>query len=235
MSDKVIQIDFTKPENLPVYEWFQFKSYPGDNPYFTYDKTGTIYQVTQGDNNKTAPWSVRVWRCKPKEKPVEIFAVVAAHGALVEINGRLIFGYTTKDWIQQAVEIPGFIPFGTTPSGTVVNVDEKAMAAYKAQVALAQTTANQASFNATQALSMSQAQKTTIDNLSKQIASLQSQITTLQSQILSKQSIEDIVWTKIWDVNYLIRQGFRDGQSVIREVQDYLVDLASYIKRVMKG
>jgi len=52
--------------------------------------------------------------------------------------------------------------------------------------------------------------------------------------VLSKAQIEDIVWTKIWDVNYLIRLGFIKGSSDIQQVQDYLVDLASYIKRIVK-
>ena len=69
--------------------------------------------------------------------------------------------------------------------------------------------------------------------LQTQISAMQNQISSLQSQIFTQQQIEDIVWQKIWDVNYLIRMGFLQGSSTIQQVQDYINDLAVYIKKVM--
>jgi hypothetical protein len=100
---------------------------------------------------------------------------------------------------------------------------------------LAQNTANQAMATSNGVKNQITTLSADVTALKKQVATLTSQINNMQSQILNKQQIEDIVWSKIWDVNYLIRLGFIQGSSTIQQVQDYLVDLASYIKRVTKN
>lgn len=52
---------------------------------------------------------------------------------------------------------------------------------------------------------------------------------------LTRQEVEDIVWSKIWDVNYLIRMGFIQGSSTISQVQDYLNDLTNFVKKIITG
>lgn len=208
-----------------------FKSYPASAVTFTIDKTGTIYQTNMGDLNKTAQFGLRVLRTKPGKPTEEIF-FNGGHGELCVINKKLYIGYTDPNWISWYDEIPGYIDAEDTPSSKVVNVDESAMDVYKKEVLLAQKTANNAQYNASAA-------QTSITNLTNQVNALNARIDKmevviagLQKQVLSRQQIEDIVWSKIWDVNYLIREGFRNGSSAIREVQDYLVDLASYIRRI---
>lgn len=224
------------PTLLPVTAIYGYQSYPGDNPYFVIDKTGTIYQVTQGDNNKTAPWAVRVWRCPPKAKPEQIFSITDGHGALVVINKKLYFGYTTgrPDWKQAYEEVPGYIDWDNTPSGTVVNVNEQAMAVYKQQVALAQNTAQTAQVTANKALSASTAAAASSTKLQQQIDALNLQVATLQKQMLTQSQVEDIVWTKTWDILYLIRMGYLKGTSSIQNVQDWLNDLRFYITNFIR-
>lgn len=219
--------------NKPVPSPVTYKSYPASGLTQFTDKTGTIYQTQQGDNNGTGPWGQRVWRIKPKGTPEEIFCIVGGHGDLVVDYKKLVFEYCDSNWKQWTWDVPGWIDPSDKPSSTVVNVDESAMAVYKQQVILAQKTANQASYDAKQAISSDDALKRQMSVIQTQMTNLQAQINTMQSQILSKAQIEDIVWSKIWDVNYLIRMGFLQGSSAIQQVQDYLNDLAVYIKKVV--
>ncbi len=226
--------------NKPVASPVTYRSYPASGLTQFTDKTGTIYQTQQGDNDKTGPWGQRVWRIKPGGKPEELFCSVGGHGELVVDYKKLVFEYCDANWKQWTWIVPGWVDPSDKPSSTVVNVDESAMNVYKQQVALAQKTANQASYDAKQAIASDTDLKNQMSSIQgqmasmqKQIVGLQTQVKTLQSQILSKQQIEDIVWSKIWDVNYMIRMGFLQGSSTIQQVQDYLNDLAVYIKKVV--
>jgi hypothetical protein len=209
------------------------RSYPASGKTFTIDKTGTIYETYMGDLNKTAKFGLRVFRTKPGGKPEELFYTDGG-GSLTVINKELFIGYTDGNWASWYDEIPGYIDPSDTPSSKVVNVDEAAMAVYKNQVTLAQKTANSAQYNANDAITRANKAQSEVDILENRVAKLEAVVSGMQNQILNKQQVEDIVWAKIWDVNYLIREGFRKGSSTIREVQDYLVDLATYIKSVMK-
>ncbi len=209
------------------------RSYPASGKTFTIDKTGTIYETYMGDLNKTAKFGLRVFRTKPGGKPEEVFYTDGG-GSLTVINKELFIGYTDSNWASWYDEIPGYIDPLDTPSSKVVNVDEAAMAVYKNQVTLAQKTANSAQYNANDAITRANKAQSEVDILENRVAKLEAVVSGMQNQILNKQQVEDIVWAKIWDVNYLIRDGFRKGSSTIREVQDYLVDLATYIKSVMK-
>lgn len=209
------------------------RSYPASGKTFTIDKTGTIYETYMGDLNKTAKFGLRVFRTKPGGKPEELFYTDGG-GSLTVINKKLYIGYTDSNWASWYDEIPGYIDPSDTPSSTVVKVDEAAMAVYKDQVALAQKTANSAQYNANDAITRANKAQSEVDVLENRVAKLEAVVSGMQNQILNKQQVEDIVWAKIWDVNYLIREGFRNGSSAIREVQDYLVDLATYIRNIMK-
>lgn len=217
------------PKRMPV----RTPSYPAQGAPYEYDKTGTQYQVQIGNLNKTAPWGLYLFRIKPNGTPEQLFYVADSNGDLAVINGKLIVRWCDGQWAQWYAEVPGFIPFDDEPSGTVVNVNEAAMAVYKQQVALAQNTAN----NAMAKADAMQAQVTNLQNqvrtLENTTKSLQAQITAMQTQIIPRSEIEDIVWAKIWDVNYLIRLGFLQGSSPIQQVQDYLNDLTVFIKRIV--
>jgi hypothetical protein len=209
------------------------RSYPASGKTFTIDKTGTIFETYMGDLNKTAKFGLRVFRTKLGGKPEELFYTDGG-GSLVVINKKLYIGYTDSNWASWYDEIPGYIDPSDTPSSQVVKVDESAMAVYKDQVALAQKTANNAQYNATTAQASVVSVTNQVNSLDSRVDKLEALVSGLQKQQLTQQQVEDIVWSKIWDVNYLIREGFRQGSSTIREVQDYLVDLATYIKNTVK-
>jgi len=223
----------TNPVIVPVKLPVSFKSYPAQCAPFAPDKSGAMYQVVIGDLNKTAPWGLYVFRTPKGGKQEQLFFVPGANGDLYVYNKKLYVAYCDSNWQQWTAEIPGYIPFPDQPSGTVVNINESAMAVYKQQVSLAQTTANNASASAQSANASISEMRTQIRTMQNQITSLQNQITALQSQLLTRAQIEDIVWTKIWDVNYLIRIGFLQGSSPLQQVQDYLNDLTVFIKRVV--
>ena len=71
----------------------------------------------------------------------------------------------------------------------------------------------------------------------QQVVEQQKQIQALQAQVnalLTPAQVADLVWAKVWDANYQIRMGFLAGRSAIQQVQDYLNDLAVYIRNVVK-
>lgn len=210
--------------NYPTYLW-----------QLIIDKTGTIYQTLNGNVGTGTPWGTRVWRIPPG-KPAELIYYVDGNGQLYvdQIKKRLLFLGTDANRRPFYIVIEGYIHPADCPDSTIVNINETQTALLKQGIATANSTANSAytlASNATQSANDARAQ---ITNLQKQISDLQLQINAMQTKIIPRSQIEDIVWSKIWDVNYLIRMGFISGSSTIEQVQQYLIDLASYIKRVMK-
>lgn len=205
------------------------------------DKTGTIFQVWTGRLTNPGAWGPHIYRTVPGGKPELVWFMENANGnQLIVMNKQLWFSYTPQNSGQWGQQIDGYIDPSDEPSSKVVNVDESALNAVKQSVATAQSTANNADSKATSAQSTAQNAQKSADNaksqvnaLQAQVNALQSQVNALQSQMLNRGQIEDIVWSKIWDVNYLIRQGLIAGSSSIQQVQDYLVDLASYIRRIV--
>ena len=199
------------------------------------DKTGTVFQVWTGRLTANGPWGPHVWRTVKGGKPELIWFIANANGTqLIIMNKQLFFSYTVPNGGQWLQLISGYIDPSDTPSSQVVNVDESALNAVKQSIATTNTLANSAYSLANSATNVSNNAMNKVNSQQTQINALQNQINQLQQQIISRSTIEDIVWQKIWDVNYLIRQGFVAGNSSIQQVQDYLVDLATYIRKVMK-
>lgn len=216
------------PKRMPVGT----KSYPAQGAPWVYDRTGAEYQVQIGNLNGGGAWGLYLFRIPKGKRPEQLFFAPDSNGDLVVINRQLYVRWCDKNWAQWYAEVPGYIDPDNKPSSQVIDVNESAMAVYKQQVALAQTTANNAlsqSQNTTKQIASLQAD---VRKLQTQVTSLEKTVQQLQQQVLSKSQIEDIVWAKIWDVNYLIRLGFLQGSSSIQQVQDYLNDLTVFIKRV---
>jgi hypothetical protein len=207
------------------------KSYPASAVTFTIDKTGAVYNTTQGGN----PFALRVYRTAPKQQPAILFENAGGHGELTVINRQLYLGYTDQNWMQWYVPIPGYIDPDDKPSSTIVNVDESAMKVYVAQVNIAISTANTAVTTASQANRIANTTAKQVDALTQQVAALQNQIATLQQNMLTKFQVEDITWQKTWDILYLIRMGYINGRSDIQQVQDWLNDLTTFIVKYVKG
>ena len=199
------------------------------------DKAGTVFQVWTGRLTNPGAFGPHIYRTVQGGKPELVWFLENANGQyMVIMNKQLYFSYTpakSGQWLQQ---IDGYIDPSDTPSSQVVNVDESALNAVRQSIVAVQGIATTADYKATKAQTTANNAQATADNAKAQIAALQSQVNALQNQVLTKAQVEDIVWAKIWDVNYLIRLGFVKGSSDIQQVQDYLVDLASYIKRIVK-
>lgn len=219
-----------KPVRLPA----KTKSYPAQRADFRVDKTGTTYQVQIGNLSGAGPWGLYVLRTPLNGKTEQLFFVPDANGGFQDFNRELWVSYCDKDWMQWKVQVPGYIDPDDKPSSKVVDINRSELDVYKQQVSLAQTTANQTAADIKFTQNQVNGLAKDILDLKKQVNLLTEQVNQIQKNQLNKQQIEDIVWSKIWDVNYLIRLGFIQGSSAIQQVQDYLVDLATYIKKTTK-
>jgi len=220
----------SQPIRLPI----SAPSYSAGGANFYIDKTGAIYQTWVGRTVAGGDWGSHVYRTAPGAPSQLLFFQPGINGYLEVMNKQLWFGYCDARGAQWRLLIDGYIDPSDTPSSAVVNVDEAQVAGLKQSINTAQSTADRASGTATRATQTANDASNDVHNLAVTVATLQAQVNALQAQSLTKSQVEDIVWAKIWDVNYLIRLGFINGTSPIQQVQDYLVDLATYIKRIVK-
>jgi len=202
------------------------------------DKAGTVFQVWTGRLTNPGAWGPHIWRTVQGGTPQLVWFIENANGTQLMIqNKQLVFSYTLpngRQWLQQ---IDGYIDPSDVPSSQVVNVDESSLNAVKQSVAVAQSTADDARGKAMSAQNAANNAQKTADNARGQIAALQAQVNALQAQVnmlLTPNQVADLVWAKVWDANYQIRMGFLAGKSAIQQVQDYLNDLAVYIRNVTK-
>ena len=201
------------------------------------DKAGTIFQAWTGRLTNPGPWGPHIWRTPLGGKPELVWFMENANGnQLIIMNKQLWFDYTPPNGGQWGQQIDGYIDPSDEPSSQVVNVDESQVATLKQSIAVAQNAAFQANSKAIQAQTAANAANNTaaatlakVAEQSKQIAALQAQVNAL----LTPNQVNDLVWSKVWDANYQIRMGFLAGRSPIQQVQDYLNDLATYIRNVV--
>ena len=211
----------TKPLPAPM------EAYSAGGSWTYTDRSGVIYQQIVGRIGTGQPWGIHIWRTPPGGKPELLLLIPNANGSLLINNKKLLLSYTTEPGRQYQIEIPGFLFWDDTPSGDIVNIDESQVAILKQEITTARTAANAAMQTANAAVNKNVLQQNQIDMLINRIGEL-------EQKMITRPQIEDIVWSKIWDVNYLIRMGFLDGKSTIRNVQDYLNDLAVFIRRIVK-
>jgi hypothetical protein len=212
-----------------------------DNPGGTYtatptfvepDKSGAIYHTSMGSNSTGAPFGIHLWKDAPGKPPQEILFYPGDHGALKVMGNTLYFIHNRaaqKD--SQLEEIPGYIYPGDTVPSTVVNINDKQVAELKQQLGTAQNQANAAYAQSQKAMSL-------VSSLSNQVEALTARVTKLEqsgggTSPVDKQQIEDIVWQKIMDVMWIIRQAMNSGSSTDPNIQGYLMDLTAFIKKVV--
>jgi archaellum component FlaC len=221
------------PTPLPMIN----ASYTGSGCSFVIDKTGTTFQVTVCNLVDGGPWGPHVVRTVKGGKPQIVWFVVGSAGTLVILNKQLYMGYVDSHGQQWYQLIDGYIDPSDTPSSQVVNVDESALNAVKQSVTVANNNANQAGATANGAQDTANGAMANTQQLKARITALEQQVATMQNQInqlLTPNQVADLVWSKVWDANYQIRMGFLAGKSTIQQVQDYLNDLAVYIRNVVK-
>ena len=221
------------PTPLPMIN----SSYAGSGCSFVIDKTGTTFQVTVCSTVDGGPWGPHVVRTA-RGGPVQVvWFIPGTAGSLVILNKQLYLGYVDSNGQQWYQPISGYIDPSDTPSSTVVNVDESALNAVKQSVTAADNAANNAASIANNAKDTANGAMDNTQKLKARVTTLEQQVATMQNQInqlLTPNQVADLVWAKVWDANYQIRMGFIAGKSSIQQVQDYLNDLASYIKRIVK-
>ena len=212
-------------------------SYSGAGLSFVIDKTGAVFQVWTGRTVNPGPWGAHVYRTAPNSQPVLVWFIEGDNGSLVILNKQLYFGYCDSNGAQWYQSIDGYIDPSDTPSSKIVDVDETQVATLKQSITTAQGMADRASGQALQAQTTAGAANNTAAAALAKVTEQQKQIQALQAQVnalLTPSQVSDLVWAKVWDANYQIRMGFLAGRSAIQQVQDYLNDLAVYIRNVVK-
>ena len=213
--------------SAPVYLNMPGDNYGGQITNYAPDRTGAIYSLNLCRLTPNGPWGPRVYRIPPKGAPQLIaFVQDASAGHLVVANRQLYFLYSVNGKCYSD-QIEGYIDPDNTPSSNVVDINTSQIQTLQQQI----TTSNQM-INAQNAKI---AQLTTqVNQQAKTLQTVQAQISQVQSQLLTQSQVEDIVWTKTWDILYLIRLGYLQGSSSIQNVQAWLNDLAVYIRSIAK-
>ena len=225
MTNRVVQ------PTPPIPAPFQATSYGAGS--MVVDRAGTIFQVWTGRLTNPGPWGSRVFRTVKGGRPELVWFIEDANvGVLFVMNKQLFLPYQPPKGVQHLQQIHGYIDPSDEPSSSVVDVNESALNSIKQSVNVAQTTANAIDYKAARALNMSQTAQATADKARAEIAALQARVNALQTQNVNVQQITEIVWTKLWDVLYLLRMGMNPGFSKDPNIQGWIHDLTSFIKKV---
>lgn len=213
--------------SAPVYLNMPGDNYGGQITNYAPDRTGAVYSLNLCRLTPNGPWGPRVYRIPPTGAP-QLLAFVenASAGHLIVANRKLYFLYSVNGKCYSD-QIEGYIDPDDTPSSNVVNINTSQIQTLQQQI-----TASNQQINAQ---SQKIAQLTTqVNQQAKTLQTVQAQISQIQSQLLTQSQVEDIVWTKTWDILYLIRLGYLQGSSSIQNVQAWLNDLAVYIRSIAK-
>jgi hypothetical protein len=194
------------------------------------DKTGALYYTSMGSTVPGGPFGIHVWKQVGDKPPQEILFYQGDHGGLVVLGKDLFFVHNIASSKKaQLEEIPGYIHMSDTVSSTVVNINDKQVAELKQQLGTAQNQANLAYAQSQKAMAIS-------NDLANKVDALNARVTKLEQSgggTIDVKKIEDIVWQKIMDVMWIIRQAMNSGSSTDPNIQGYLMDLTSYIKKVV--
>lgn len=196
------------------------------------DKTGALYYTAMGSRTPGSPFGIHVWKQTPGKPDQEILFYPGDHGALTVLGKTLFFVHNRaaqKD--AQLEEIPGYIYPGDKVDSTTVNINDKQVAELKQQLNTAQQQANLAFAQSQKAMAIA-------NTLANQVDALNARVTKLEqsgggTSPVDKKQIEDIVWQKIMDVMWIIRQAMNSGSSTDPNIQGYLMDLTAFIKKVV--
>ena len=205
-------------------------SYTATPTFAVGDKTGTEYNTSMSAEGGS--FGINVWRVRPG-KPAELIITRAGcHGTLMVVHRKLWFYWNTADkplGRQKRTLIQGYIHETDTVSGTVVNINDSQVEALRQQIATAQGQAGAAQRAAISAEGKSLQALKQVEELTKRVAALEK---AGGGQNVNEQKIADIVWTKLWDAFYLIRMGMNEGVSKDPNIQGWITDLTSFIRRV---
>lgn len=198
------------------------------------DRTGTRYQQIVGRQSDKSAWGLHIWRTPPNGKSELLMFLKDCNGGLLINNRQLMVVYCDASGRQHEAVVPGFIYWDDTPSSTIVNVNEAQVAVLKQENATTRTIADSADSTARFAVMQTDILTKSLVELQKKVNALQQQVETLQSQQLTQSQVEDIVWAKIRDMNYLYRLAFIEYPRRVAdpEINAYVTDLCTLIRKV---
>ena len=216
----------TNPQRPPAV----YPNYPAADWQYIVDKTGTVFQTVNGRLVPNGAWGVYVFRCPPNAKPEQVYFLQDGHGTLTVDGKRLVLLATDKNWQMFIIEIKGYVAPPDCPDSDVVDINEVQLATLRQSIATAQA-------QASQAYAMAQTATNRCNDLSTQVVNQQKQINDLTQRVnalLTPSQVNDLVWQKLKDMNYLYRLAFNawPAQSPDPDIRAYVDDLVSLIKRV---
>ncbi len=194
------------------------------SPQLVIGKDGAIYTTGMGDMGKKRLWRGRVWRFMPQGPAEMIFEAPGHHAALHVIGDKLFCAWIDVKGKVGYDVIPGYVPLDAELPINVVNVNEAQLSQLKLQLAQAQEAAARAQ-------RASESLMAKVDQLTAKVNELEKRPTAQSSGSgLSRQQIEDIVWSKVWDVLYILRMGMINGSSD-PNVQGFVNDLRTALDK----
>jgi hypothetical protein len=197
------------------------------------DKTGTIFQVWTGRVSDNGPWGPRVFRTVRGGRPELVWFIEGCNGnQLAIMNKQLYLSYTPPHSGQWLQKIDGYIDPLDTPSSQVVNVDESALNAVRNSIFSVGNIANHAADVANASIDVANASMGNVQQLKARVTALEQQLQLLQTQTTTTQQMTDILWSKLWDVVYLLRMGMNAGKSDDANIQGWVNDLTRFVKKV---
>ncbi len=194
------------------------------SPQLVIGKDGALYTTGIGDMGKKRLWRGRVWRFMPQGSAEMIFEAPGHHVALHVVGDKLFCAWIDVKGKVGYDFIPGYVPLDAELPINIVNVNEAQLGQLKLQLSQAQENVGR-----TQRTSENLAVK--VDQLTAKIRELEKRPAAQSSGSgLSRQQIEDIVWSKVWDVLYILRMGMINGSSD-PNVQGFVNDLRTALDK----
>jgi hypothetical protein len=186
------------------------------------DKTGALFQTSMGANLPGGPFGIHVWRTPKGGKKQEIVFYPGDHGGLAVLWGKLYFVHNDAESKKVFLEeIPGYVPKDSDTHSGTINLNESQLAVIRAQI-------DTVSKRAESAYAVANSAVARVSELEKRVAVFEK---AGGGQNVSEQKIADIVWSKIWDVFYLLRMGMNENSSKDPNIQGWINDLTAFIKR----
>jgi len=187
------------------------------------DKSGALYTTSMGSPGASIAFGINVWKSIPGKPDELIMSYPGHHGSLHILNKQLILALNTPDRRQLLVPIEGYIYPGDNVNATTVNINDRQVAELKQMIANVQAANDRLANRVAQAEAVNTLQARQIKELQDRPAG---------GGGMTEQQIADLVWTKLWDAFYLIRMGMNAGWSNDANIQGWITDLTSFIKKV---
>jgi hypothetical protein len=187
------------------------------------DKTGAIYSTSMGSPSSSVAFGINVWKTPKNQPPQLLLSFPGSHGSLHVIGKELYLALNTENRKQFLIPIEGYIHPDDKVNSTTVNINDKQVAELKQMISNLQAVCDRLTNRVGSVEAINARQAREIEELKKNNSG--------GSQI-SEQKIADIVWSKLWDSFYLIRMGMNAGWSNDPNIQGWINDLTSFIKKV---